>query len=1180
VPASSPGRLLGVPGERGRWLVMVQLARLSQLRLWLVGALVLLGTVGVMAVSAAACEGPTEPPPSPEPKEVEECNEALRYVEVPCKGDPVNVASGGLVEKQTDVSIGGRGPGLQVVRSYESSSAAKAASSGPWGYGWTGPYDATLEVSGSVVTINQDSGTITMFYEVSGKYKEGGWDLARLEKSGEDYIYTLPDQSKLEFNKEGRLTKETERNGNSNSFTYNGSHQLEKVEDGDKRTLTFKYNGEGLVESVTDPMGHEIKYGYSEKNLTSVTIEGKVRWEFEYASPHLLKKIVDGRKNATTIEYESSTPHRVLKQTIAGHERKFKYGSKETTITEPNASETVETFNAANEPTKITRAKGTSVETKTEYEYSSTTFSETKLIDPNKNETTYGYDGEGNRSSEKDPKGDERKWEYDTKHNVIKETSPEGEITTIKRTEHGEPELEERTIGTETQKAEYKYGTHGELTEKTDPLKNVTKYTYDAAGDKEIEKDPENDERKWKYNSDSQVTEETSSRGFTTKIELDEQGRPKKITDPLGHTTEYKYDGNGNIESETDGNKHTTKYEYNEENLRTKVEEPNKTVVETGYDSEGQMTSHKDGNSHTWEYKRNQLEQVTEEVNPLAKVTKKKYEKAGSLETVEDPEKRVTTYKYDSANRLESIKYSSEKPTEVTFEYNKDSKVTKMKDETGTTENTWDKLDRLTAYKNGPGKTVKYEYNLDNQPTKIEYPNGKSVTRAYDKAGRLESVTDWNSKVTTFKYNPDSQLTATVFPLGTENEDTYAYNEADQMTEVKMTGPLGATLGKLVYERDNDGQVKKTTTTGLPGPEVSESLYDENNRLIEANKEAYEYDKANNPTKIQGKGTYTYNEADQLKEGPEETKYTYNEEGQRTETKPKTGPATTYGYDQAGNLTAVKREHVGEVSEINDSYTYDGNNLRQSQTINGIKANITWDTAESVPIILEDETNNYIYGPENLPIEQIPTSGETLYIHHDQQGSTRLITNTKGEKTGAYTYNSYGTTIEHIGTSTTPLQYDAQYTNTDAGLIYLRARTYDPTTAQFMSVDPALQDTNAPYDYAHDNPESAEDPTGLIPTPAPISGLACLCRRLEAAQAETEKRVLEMRGAAEAETNPTKQNDLLEEAIRLDDEVLSIISARVLLCGYVTPEPEPEPKPPPPPPPGFYWPPGSPGPIV
>ncbi|MGN6372084.1 MAG: RHS repeat domain-containing protein [Solirubrobacteraceae bacterium] len=1053
------------------------------LRLWrglLVGLLTLSTTLVVIAASAVACEGGGPPPNPTEEEKTGTCNPGAEKLRIMCTGDPVNDSTGNDTQEQTDVSIGGRGPGLRVTRSYNALVAAKASESGVWGFGWSGPYSAHLVVSGEKATVFQDNGSAVVFYKSGSSYIQGGWDEARLVKEGTGYLYTLPDQSKLEFNSEGRLTKETDRNGNSNTMTYNGSHQLETVTDGDSRTLKFKYNGEGLVESVTDPMEHVVKYTYSSKNLASVTIEGKVRWEFEYESPHLLTKMKDGRGHSTTNKYDAS--HRVIEQSRGGHVRKWSYNanpSTETTITEPNGAETVEKFNSAGEPTKITRAKGTTIETSTEYEYNSETFLVTKMLDGNKHETKYTYDASNNKITETDPNADEKKWEYDSKHNVIKETSPEGETTTIKRTTNGEPEVIERPVGTETQKTEYKYNEHGDLTEVKDPLGHMTKYTYDAAGNKETEVDPESDERKWKYNSDSQVTEETSPRGLTTKIERDEQGRAKKITDPLAHTTEYKYDGDGNIESETDGNLHTTKYEYNEEDLRTKATEPNGTIVETGYDSEGQMTSHKDGNLHTWEYKRNKLEQVTEEVNPLLKTTKKTYDKAGNLETMEDPEKHTTTYKYDLSNRLESIKYSTGKPSEVTFAYNKDSKVTKMKDETGTTENTWDKLDRLTAYKNGASKVVKYEYNLNDQATKITYPNEKSVTRAYDKAGRLESVTDWNSKVTSFKYNADSQLTATVFPAGTESEDTYAYNEADQMTEVKMTGPLGATLGKLVYERDKDGQVKKTTTTSLPGPEVDESVYDENNRLIEANKLAYEYDKANNPTKIKGKATYTYNEADQLKEGPEEAKYTYNEDGQRTETKPKTGPATTYGYDQAGNLTSIKREHEGEPAEINDTYTYDGNNLRASQTINGAKTNLTWDTAEPLPLLLEDETNNYVYGPGGEPIEQIPTSGgETLYIHHDQQDSTRLLTNNTGETKGAYTYNPYGTTLEHTGTATTPLQYDGQYTNTDSGLIYLRARTYDANTAQFLTDDPILRVTGEPYTYAADNPLTTSDPTG------------------------------------------------------------------------------------------------------
>jgi RHS repeat-associated protein len=122
----------------------------------------------------------------------------------------------------------------------------------------------------------------------------------------------------------------------------------------------------------------------------------------------------------------------------------------------------------------------------------------------------------------------------------------------------------------------------------------------------------------------------------------------------------------------------------------------------------------------------------------------------------------------------------------------------------------------------------------------------------------------------------------------------------------------------------------------------------------------------------------------------------------------------------------------------------------------------------------------FVYGPANMTVEQINNTTEKVqYLHHDQAGSTRLITGSSGTVEGAYTYDAYGNTTGHTGTGTTPLGYDAQYTSTDTGLIYMRARTYDPTTAQFLSVDPLVWSTRAPYTYAGDDPLNRVDPTGL-----------------------------------------------------------------------------------------------------
>jgi RHS repeat-associated protein len=122
---------------------------------------------------------------------------------------------------------------------------------------------------------------------------------------------------------------------------------------------------------------------------------------------------------------------------------------------------------------------------------------------------------------------------------------------------------------------------------------------------------------------------------------------------------------------------------------------------------------------------------------------------------------------------------------------------------------------------------------------------------------------------------------------------------------------------------------------------------------------------------------------------------------------------------------------------------------------------------------------SYVYGRFRSSVEQINNSTGTVeYLHHDQQGSTRLLTGSTGKTEGSYSYGAYGTP-EHSGTATTPLGYDAQYTSTDTGLIYLRNRTYDPSTAQFLTVDPVVAVTEAPYTYAEDSPVNREDRSGL-----------------------------------------------------------------------------------------------------
>jgi len=95
-------------------------------------------------------------------------------------------------------------------------------------------------------------------------------------------------------------------------------------------------------------------------------------------------------------------------------------------------------------------------------------------------------------------------------------------------------------------------------------------------------------------------------------------------------------------------------------------------------------------------------------------------------------------------------------------------------------------------------------------------------------------------------------------------------------------------------------------------------------------------------------------------------------------------------------------------------------------------------------------------------------------------GSTRLVTDSSGSNQATYTYDVYGNLAASTGTVTNPLRFAGQYRDGESSLYYLRARYYDPATAQFISRDPAVVTTREPYAYVGDNPLNATDPAGLL----------------------------------------------------------------------------------------------------
>lgn len=333
-----------------------------------------------------------------------------------------------------------------------------------------------------------------------------------------------------------------------------------------------------------------------------------------------------------------------------------------------------------------------------------------------------------------------------------------------------------------------------------------------------------------------------------------------------------------------------------------------------------------------------------------------------------------------------------------------------------------------------------------------------------------------------FAYDADSNLTTETLPSGTGVVDTLSYDNLDQMSGVTDTA-AGNTFASFSYTRDGNSQLTGETSTGL-GQSAQTYAYNSLNQLSAANSLNYTYDAGNNLTQMPSGATQAFDPANQLcwtsattvsggmcgtvPSGA--TSYSYDSRGNRTSSSPSGGTALNYTYDQADRLTGYGSSAT---------YAYNGDGLRTSKTVSGTAEGFVWDQTSPVPLLLKDGGTSFIYGPDSQPLEQVTSSGTVTWLHHDQLGSTRVLTSSSGSVVGTASYDAYGRTTASTGPVTTPLGYAGGYTDAESGLVYLVNRYYDPATGQFLNVDPLVATTQAPYTYTSDNPLNLTDPLGL-----------------------------------------------------------------------------------------------------
>ncbi|MER6363759.1 RHS repeat-associated core domain-containing protein [Kitasatospora sp. NPDC001527] len=979
-------------------------------------------------------------------------------------------------------------------------------------------FNATLTKNGTTYTFTRKSKEVFTFDTATGRLL-GETDLAG-SKASPPYATTLG------YDGAGHLSTITDPGGRSYTLTWTGNH-ITGLADGSGRQVTYGYDAAG---NLTDVLGvgttrtpvvkddDHFQYGYTANHLLN-----SMRWPSQYGSTATPAPVV-------SMTYDAA--QRVLVQTDQlGGATTFTYGpdsganlaAGQTLVTDPAGHKTLYTYQNGLLQSE-TKGYGTAAAGTWSYTYDPVSLGITAEADPVGNVRTYTYDDHGNETSASDARGFTTVRTYDSTDNLRSVIEPGGLRTTYAYDEPGHIATAGGTnTGTEgfglltgvvrqpvseslparTIAVYYDDAAHpGDTTRTVDPRGNVSRKTYNPAGAVTSATDELGNVTKYGYDTvrgllTSEVAPDgvaagtspgctTPAKGCTT-YSYDAWGNRTGAVDPLGHASTSAFDADGHRTSMTDPKGNTAQYTYDALGNQTKVKRPDGTVLVTDYNPDGTVARTVDGAGAATVFAYDAQKRQTLRTDPLGRATASAYDAAGRRTTSTDPSGRVTTFTYDANSQPVSVAFSDTATAPVTaIGYDAAGRQSSMTDGTGTSRRAYDAFGELVSMTDGAGAVTGYGYDENGNRTSIIYPGGSSqtVTRTFDKANHLTSVKDWNGKTTGFGYDGAGHWTSTAFPNGTTATTTL--DDSGQPLTDRLTSG-SSTLVSLAYTRDNAGRVSSETPSGVPGS-ARTYQYTALNQLKSSTTGSattdYAYDAADNPVRTGATGQ-AFDAANQLcwstpgsmpavpsctAPPSGATTYTWDPQGNRT--KATTGSTVvTHTYDQANRLTGVSS------GGTTSTYTYNGYGLRTRKTTGTTTVSYTWD-AQEIPNLLSDGSSSYVYGPDDLPVEQITGTG-TLWFFHDQLGSTRALTDAAGSVAGAYTYTPYGAVGSHTGSASSALRYAGQYSDDESGLVYLRARYYDPATAQFLSVDPVVDQTLSAYGYANGDPLNQTDPSGL-----------------------------------------------------------------------------------------------------
>lgn len=935
----------------------------------------------------------------------------------------------------------------------------------------------------------------------------------------------------LTTNGNGQVTRISDSIGTIATYTYGAGRELLSVTYADNSAFGFTYDPNYRLTSVTDALNNIVEshsYDNQGRALTSERQGGVEHYTLDYLGD-TETDVTDALGRVTKYSFDRSKGRNVTtrvegmcncgggngsqvqtwtyddqlnvtsKSDALGHVTAYAYDGNGNRLTQTDATGTVAfTYNGFGEMLSTTDqlngvttntfdARGNlltttnALEKTTSFDYDGRGLL-LNVTDARGKVGRFAYDSYGNLITKTDALSHDTQFAYDARARLISTTNVLGHSTSFTYDGFGRlkqiTQADGTTIG-------YEYDLAGRRTAMTDAKGNRSTYAYDGAYRLVSQTDAANQTTSFGYDVMSNMTSVTDALTRVTNYLYDEFNRPVKITFPAatpGATRLFEtlnYDAAGNVTQRTDTAGRQTSYAFDEMNRVTSTTDAANQTTTFEYDALSRMRALVDALGQRYRFNYDAVGELRH-VRRGTTVMSFAYDAVGNRKKRTDYNGAITTYTYDPLNRLKTISYPD--TTTVSYTYDKLSRMQTAANENGTVNFDYNKMNRLTGVTDVFGQTVDYNYDDNGNRTKLSLNTAVAETYRYDAVNRLTKILDATGAAFTYDYDATNKLTQKKAPNGVKT--TYQYDGLNRLTRLLDVKGV-ATIADHQYQYNTASQI---TQIAEPGNTRSYG-YDTVDRLTSATytnplqaSESYAYDSAGNRTSSQLSASYSYQPFNRLT-NTNTASYVYDTNGNLTSKTDSTG-STLYSWDFENRLRQVTLPNGNTVS-----YKYDalGRRIQRSPSA-GVATSFVYDGQDVIRDLNSDGSNvDYLNGlgidnKLRLTDSRLIANGP-LYFTQDHLGSTTALTNSLGNVVSQVSYDGFGNSA---GNSFTRYDYTGRERDSDTGLLYYRARWYDPKVGRFISEDPIGfkgGDVNV-YGYVGSNPVNLNDPTGQWSTDA------------------------------------------------------------------------------------------------